>query len=364
MRPTLTAGPTVDKTGGISASSTDPARSAGERPPTGRARVLSGITPSGPLTLGNYLGALRRFVSEQDRADCFFFIADLHALTTPQDPRRLRELALQTAALYVASGLDPQRSTVFLQSQVPAHVELAYLLESTAYVGELGRMIQFKQKGGQPGTRASLFTYPCLMAADILLYQASSVPVGGDQDQHVELARDLAVRFNREYGVTFVVPTLARAALAARVADLADPAAKMSKSAPDSAPGVIRMLDPEPVIARKIARAVTDSDGEVRYDPAAKPGVSNLLDIVAFITDESPDVVTAGVSTYRELKAECTGRVVDVLAPIQRRYAELQADPAALLDVLAFGAERARTEAAPVLARAKAAMGLPTLARA
>lgn len=324
----------------------------------GETRVLSGITPSGSLTLGNYLGALRRFVAVQDTSECFFFVADLHALTTPHDPHRLRELTTQTAALYLAAGLDPARATVFLQSHVPAHVELAYLLESTVYVGELGRMIQFKQKGGQPGTRASLFTYPCLMAADILLYEASSVPVGGDQDQHVELARDLALRFNRQYGDTFVVPTLTKAALAARVADLADPTVKMSKSAPESASGVIRMLDPEPVIARKIARAVTDSDGELRYDPGAKPGVSNLLDIVACITGEPPERVAARLSTYRDLKGECTARVVDVLTPIQSRYAELRADPAVLVEALGVGAQRARAEAAPVLARAKEAMGL------
>lgn len=169
-------------------------------------RVLSGITPSGPLTLGNYLGALRRFVEGQDRSEGFFFVADLHAMTTGHEPARLQELTLQTASLFLAAGLDPQRATVFVQSHVPTHVELAYLLECTAYVGELGRMIQFKEKGKRPKTRASLFTYPCLMASDILLYDARSVPVGGDQDQHVELSRDLALRFNREYGETFVVP--------------------------------------------------------------------------------------------------------------------------------------------------------------
>lgn len=327
--------------------------------PPPSARVLSGITPSGSLTLGNYLGALRRFVVAQQRADCFFFVADLHALTAPHDPERLRELTIQTAALYLASGLDPDRATVFLQSQVPAHVELGYLLESTAYVGELGRMIQFKQKGGQPRTRASLFTYPCLMAADILLYRASSVPVGGDQDQHVELARALALRFNRRYGETFVVPTLSRAALAARVADLGEPTAKMSKSAHDSAPGVVRMLDPEPVIVRKIARAVTDSEGEVRYDPVAKPGVSNLLDIVAAVTDEPPQRVAARLSSYRELKAECTEQVIGVLGPIQRRYAELMANRARLADLLRLGARRASASAEPVLDAARLAVGLP-----
>lgn len=230
-------------------------------------RDLSGITPSGPLTLGNYLGALRRFVSRQHEVDGYYFVADLHALTMRHDPARHRELTTSTAALFLAAGLDPALTTVFVQSQVPAHVELAFLLECTAHVGELSRMIQFKEKGGQPGTRASLFTYPCLMAADILLYRAERVPVGGDQSQHVELARDLAARFNTTYGPTFVVPQLEPAALAARILDLQDPRRKMSKSDPDDAAGVIRLLDPPSVIDKKIRRAVTDSDNTVRYDP-------------------------------------------------------------------------------------------------
>ena len=196
--------------------------------------ILSGITPSGPLTLGNYLGALRRFAQTPAEQRSTFFVADLHALTAPHRPARLRGLTAETARLVLASGIDPDRSTVFVQSEVPQHVQLAYLLECTAYVGELGRMIQFKEKGGLPRTRASLFTYPCLMAADILLYDTDSVPVGADQSQHVELARDLAARFNREYGETFVVPTLAPAATAARIGDLATPTTKMSKSAPES----------------------------------------------------------------------------------------------------------------------------------
>jgi tryptophanyl-tRNA synthetase len=327
-------------------------------------RVLSGITPSGPLTLGNYLGALRRFVAGQDEAAGFFFVADLHAMTTEHDPRRLNELTLQTAALFLAAGLDPARSTVFVQSHVPTHVELAYLLECTAYVGELGRMIQFKEKGGRPKTRASLFSYPCLMAADILLYDSDSVPVGGDQDQHVELARDLAIRFNREYGHTFVVPGLTKAALAARVADLADPTAKMSKSAPDDAMSVIRMLDPPDKIKRKIGRAVTDSDtaaDPVRYDPDVKPGVSNLLDIIAAVTDADPVAVAAQYTSYGELKAACTDAVVAALAPIQRRCAELLSDRAELTAALTDGAERALAQSAPVLERARTAMGLVPL---
>ncbi len=319
-------------------------------------RELSGITPSGSLTLGNHLGALRRFAEHQD--DGFYFVANLHALTTDHDPERLRQRTLSTAALFLASGLDPDRATVFVQSDVHAHVELSYLLECTAHVGELGRMIQFKEKGGRPGTRASLFTYPCLMAADILLYDAESVPVGGDQSQHVELARDLAERFNHLYGPTFVVPRLEPSALAARVRDLGDPAVKMSKSAPDDAPGVIRILDDPDTIARKIRRAVTDSDGELRYDPVSKPGIANLAEIVGAVTGELPQQVLASVDGYGALKRLCAEVVIGELDPLRRRHDELLTDRAELQRILAGGADRARSVADPVLARARAAMGL------
>ncbi len=324
------------------------------RPP----RVVSGITPSGSLTLGNYLGALRRFVDGQTSQQGFFFIADLHATTTEHDPARLRELTLETAGLFFAAGLDARYSTVFVQSHVPAHVELAYLLESTAYVGELSRMIQFKEKGGRPRTRASLFTYPCLMAADILLYETRTVPVGGDQDQHVELCRDVAQRFNREFADTFVVPRLDKAALAARVADLLLPTSKMSKSAPPAAPGVVRMLDSPDTIRRKIARAVTDSRAQVRYDPVTQPGLSNLLDIIAAITHQSPHHVATGFSSYADVKRSCTDHVVEMLVPVQRRYAELARDRGHLVSLLDTGAAQARATAAPVLTRARDAMGL------
>jgi len=310
--------------------------------------------------LGNYLGALKRFVDGQGSQDGFFFVADLHALTTPGDPGRARELTLQSAALFLASGLDPAVSTVFVQSHVRAHVELSYLLESTAYVGEMSRMIQFKEKGGQPRTRASLFTYPCLMAADILLYDARRVPVGGDQSQHVELCRDLALRFNREYGETFVVPELAPAELATRVADLANPSDKMNKSAPDDAPGVIRMLDAPDVVRRKLARAVTDSDRDVRYDPLMKPGVSNLLDILASAQGGDPRALAEDFTSYGSLKSAVADVVVAVLRPIQQRYALLRADQRDLEATLAAGAERASRQAEPVVSRARAAMGLVT----
>ncbi len=268
---------------------------------------VSGITPSGRLTLGNHLGALRRFASRGDSSRDFFFVADLHAMTTKHDPRRLRALTRETATLMLAAGLP--EATVFIQSAVPAHAQLGYLLECTAYVGELSRMIQYKEKGrGRPMTRASLFTYPCLMAADILLYGAERVPVGGDQDQHVELARDVAVRFNREYGETFVVPQLDKAALAARIKDLQQPTTKMSKSDVDDATGVIRLLDPVDVVRRQVMRAVTDSGSEVRHDAAAKPGVTNLLEILAACTDDDPVRAGHHLLVVRRAQAGRRGR--------------------------------------------------------
>lgn len=219
-------------------------------------------------------------------------------------------------------------------------------------------MIQFKEKGGRPGTRASLFTYPCLMAADILLYSADRVPVGGDQSQHVELTRDLAIRFNATYGPTFVVPALEPAALASRVLDLQDPSRKMSKSDPDEAAGVIRILDPDDVIAKKVRRSVTDSHAEVAYDPQGKPGVSNLLDILASLTNQAPEDVAAQVDSYRELKMAVTDAVISELAPIRRRHDELLGDQAELLRLLSVGASKAREVADPVLERASRAMGI------
>lgn len=321
-------------------------------------RDLSGITPSGHLTLGNYLGALRRFVQRQHDVDGYYFVADLHALTVDHDPARHRQLTTSTVALFLASGLDPDQATVFVQSDVPAHVHLAYLLECTAHVGELSRMIQFKQKGSRPGTRASLFTYPCLMAADILLYGADRVPVGGDQSQHVELTRDLAIRFNTLYGDTFVVPELEPAVLATRVLDLQDPDKKMSKSDPDDAAGVIRMLDGPDVITKKIRRAVTDSDNEVRYDPAHKPGVSNLIDILAALTNQSPQDVAATIPTYGRLKQDTADAVIAALDPIRRGHDELLEDPAELERILAVGAAKARGAADLFLTAANRAMGV------
>jgi tryptophanyl-tRNA synthetase len=323
-------------------------------------RNLSLITTTGRLTLGNQLGALGRFVAAQDAAtspdDCFFGLADLHALTTPQDPAVLRATIAETATLFLAAGLDPDRATLFRQSQVPAHRELAYLLECTAYTGELNRMIQFKEKGrGVPSTRVSLFTYPALMAADILLYRPSSVPVGDDQRQHVELTRDLAIRFNHTYGPVFVVPEVTVPPAGARVMDLQAPRSKMSKSATADA-GVIRLLDPPDVVRRKVARAVTDSDvgpSAVRASREDKPGVTNLLDIL-----EACGGSADGIATYGALKAAVTDAVVDLLTPLQKSYAELAEDPAHVASVFEAGSRRAREVTASVLADATAAMGL------
>ena len=349
--------------------------------------AVSGITPSGRLTLGNYLGALRRFAPASPTPPTehlggtvstpsgarngaaavsgskgvnelgFYFVADLHALTTRQDPKRLATLTRETALLLLSSGLPDD--SVFIQSAVPAHAQLAYLLECTAYVGELSRMVQFKEKGrGKPMTRTSLFTYPCLMAADILLYGADRVPVGGDQDQHVELARDLAARFNRTYGETFGVPELHRATTAGRVRDLLTPTTKMSKSDPDEAPGVLRMLDSPDVLRRKVMRAVTDSDGEVRHDEVAKPGVTNLLEILGACTGNPAAETAASYTSYGDLKRDTADAVIALLEPVQRRYAALVADPSGVHQLLTAGRDRATAFAEPRLGRAMRAIGL------
>jgi tryptophanyl-tRNA synthetase len=321
-------------------------------------RNLSLITPTGRLTLGNYLGALRRFVAAQDQSapdDCFFGLSDLHALTTPQDPAVLRTTITEMATLFLAAGLDPSRATLFRQSQVPAHRDLAYLLECTAYTGELNRMIQFKEKGrGVPSTSVSLYTYPALMAADILLYRPSVVPVGDDQRQHVELTRDLAIRFNHTYGPVFVVPEVRTPPSGARVMDLQTPETKMSKSIENDA-GVIRLTDSPDVIRKKVARAVTDSDtgpDAVRASPD-KPGVTNLLDILATCGGSAE-----GITTYGALKSAVTESVVATLAPVQKAYAELADDPGYVHSVFADGSARCREVTASVLADATAAMGL------
>ena len=322
---------------------------------------LSLLQPTGRLTLGNLLGALRPMAAAQDGGPCFYGIADLHALTMPHDPDTLRARVGELATMLLACGLD--RSTLFVQSQVPAHTGLACLMEATAHTGELDRMIQFRQKGrGRPGTRVALYTYPALMAADILLYRPAQVPVGADQRQHVELARDLAVRFNRTYGPVFTVPEVATPSRGARVMNLQDPTAKMGKS--DDPAGVIGLLDPPETIRRTIARAVTDSEtgpDAVRPDRATKPGVTNLLEILRACGGEAE-----GVTSYAALKAAVTEAVLATVGPIRTAYTELAADPAYVASVYAAGAQRCREVTDPVLAAAQAAVGLggvPALAR-
>ena len=312
---------------------------------------LSLLTPSGRLTLGNLLGALRPMTARQTGA--FYGVSDLHAMTTAHDPPALRERTRELMTLLLAAGLD--RSTLFRQSAVPAHTGLAYLLECTAHTGELNRMIQFKEKGRDvPTTRASLFTYPVLMAADILLYRPAEVPVGDDQRQHVELTRDLAIRFNNTYGPVFTVPTIVTPPAGARVMDLAEPTRKMSKSV--AGPGSILLLDPPDVVRRKVGRAVTDSDtgpSAVRADRDGKPGVTNLLDILTACGGSAD-----GIATYGALKAAVTEVVVAVLSPLQERYRALADDPSHVDGAFERGEERCRDVTEPVLSAARSAMGL------
>jgi tryptophanyl-tRNA synthetase len=321
-------------------------------------RVFSGIQPSGALHLGNLLGALQYWVGLQDEADALYCVVDLHALTVPQDPAELKAGTLELAQLLMAVGIDPDRSTLFVQSHVHEHAELAWIMQCTAAFGELRRMTQFKEKSAEADfVSAGLFTYPALMAADILLYDTDRVPVGDDQRQHLELARDLAERFNHRYGDTFVVPEAAIPAVGARVMDLQHPERKMSKSG-ESPQGTVLVLEDLGGVAKKIRRAVTDTGDEVRYDPRNKPGVSNLLSILGAVTGRSPDACADDYQQYGPLKSDTADAVVAVLEPIQARYAELAADPAGTRALLATGAAKAQAMAAPKLALAKAAIGL------
>jgi tryptophanyl-tRNA synthetase len=321
-------------------------------------RVFSGIQPTGDVQLGNLLGALRYWVADQHRADSLYCVVDLHALTQPQDPVELRARTLEVAQVLLAVGIDPDVATLFIQSHVHEHTQLAWILECTASFGELRRMTQFKDKSESAEfVSAGLLTYPALMAADILLYDTDRVPVGDDQRQHLELSRDLALRFNHRYGDTFVVPEAAIPTVGARVMDLQAPTKKMSKSA-DSPQGTVLVLEDLDAVAKKIKRAVTDTDNEVRFDPDRKPGVSNLLSILGAATDRLPEAVAGDYRQYGPLKADTADAVVELLRPIQARYAELAADPGGTAGILAKGAEKAQAVAAPVLARAQQAIGL------
>ena len=323
-------------------------------------RVFSGIKPTGNVHLGNLLGALVHWVDDQHRADSLYCVVDLHALTVPQDPAEVRDTSLRLAQILLAVGLDPEACTLFVQSHVPQHTELAWLMECTASYGELSRMTQFKDKSGRAGggfVSGGLFTYPALMAADILLYDTDQVPVGDDQRQHVELTRDLAERFNARYGATFTIPEATYPRAGARVMDLQDPTSKMSKSE-DQAPGTILVLDDPKAIEKKLKRAVTDTESEVRFDVAAKPGVSNLLSILGAATGRTPEEAAVGYTQYGPLKVDTAAAVIERLAPIQARFAELAADPGETRRLLAVGAAKASERAAATLARAKANIGL------
>ncbi len=321
-------------------------------------RVFSGIQPTGDLHLGNYLGAVRNWVEMQDEADTVFCVVDLHALTIPSEPGVVRAGTLRLSQLLLASGLDPERCILFVQSHVREHAECAWLMECTVSFGELRRMTQFKDKSDRADfISAGLFTYPALQAADILLYDTDEVPVGEDQRQHIEIARDIATRFNSRHGETFVVPKAVIPKAGARVMDLQRPENKMSKSL-ESPQGTINMLDEPGAIAKKIKRAVTDADNEVRFDVAAKPGVSNLLSILAAATDRDPERLADDYEQYGPLKSDTADAVVELLRPIQDRLRELEADPGETNRLLGIGADKAREIAARTLARAKANLGL------
>lgn len=324
------------------------------------ARVLSCIQPTGDVHLGNYLGALRNWVLGQHHGDVFHGIVDLHALTVTDAPDVLGQQTLELAAMLFAIGLDPQIVTIFVQSHLPQHSQLGWIMECTVSFGELSRMTQFKDKAAKRETEfvsAGLFTYPALQAADILLYDAQEVPIGDDQRQHVEITRDIALRFNHRFGDTFVVPKAVTPPVGARVMDLQNPTAKMSKSGDNDA-GVINMLDEPAVIEKKFKRAVTDSDNEVRFDPENKPGVSNLLEILGATTQSSPQALAENYTQYGQLKADAGAAVSAMLAPIQQRYKELMADRGELQRLLGIGAQRASIVASATLARAHEAIGL------
>ncbi|KDB49173.1 tryptophan--tRNA ligase [Glaesserella parasuis] len=327
--------------------------------------VFSGVQPSGELSLGNYLGALRNWVKMQDEYECLFCIVDLHAITVRQDPEALRKATLDTLAIYLACGIDPVKSTIFIQSHVPEHSQLAWILNCYTYFGEMGRMTQFKDKSArhEDNVNVGLFTYPVLMAADILLYQANQVPVGDDQKQHLEITRDIANRFNALYGKKdaegnvlepiFAVPEVFIAKTGARIMSLLEPTKKMSKS-DDNRNNVIGLLEDPKSVAKKIKRAMTDGDEPpvVRYDVQNKPGVSNLLDILASVTGKTiPELETEFEGKmYGHLKTAVADEVSAMLSQLQERYHHFRNNEALLENIYREGAEKARTKAKATLA--------------
>jgi tryptophanyl-tRNA synthetase len=327
-------------------------------------RVFSGIQPTGEIHLGNYLGAVRHWVAAQTESvapdQTLYCVVDLHGLTLPWDTITYADATRRTAMLLLASGLDPERCTLFVQSHVHEHTDLTWLLNCIATFGELQRMTQFKEKSeGRESVSVGLFDYPVLMAADVLAYDTERVPVGDDQRQHLELARDVAIRFNHRCGDTLVVPEASIPPVGARVMDLQQPTNKMSKSA-DSPQGTIKLLDGPAGITKRIKSAVTDSDGEIRFDPEAKPGVSNLLQILGAVTDRPAEAVADEYSGsgYGALKGAVADAVVEFIRPLQDRYAQLAGDPGEVARILEVGAERAEAIAAPVMERVRNAVGL------
>ena len=321
-------------------------------------RIFSGIQPTGDKHLGNLIGGFRQYAATQEQGEGFFCIVDLHSITVEYDPEEFRELTLDLAAMLFATGLDPERSTVFAQSHVPAHAEAAWLLGGVTSYGQLGRMTQFKDKSDRHEfISAGLYTYPVLMAGDILLYQTDIVPIGDDQRQHLELTRDVAARFNSRFGETFKLPEGVYPEVGARIMDLQDPERKMSTTI-GTPQGTLRLLDEPNVIRKKFRSAVTDSGSEVRRAPD-KPGVTNLIDILASLTDEPPDAIEARYdgAGYGQFKTDVGEAVVEAVVPIQERYRELRSDPAELQRLLARGAEKARKASEPTLEQMYDRMG-------
>ena len=325
-------------------------------------RIFSGIQPTGEKHLGNLIGGFRQYAATQEQGEAFFCIVDLHSITTDYEPIDLHGRTLDLCAMLIATGLDPQRSTVFAQSHVTAHAEAAWLLSAVASYGHLGRMTQFKDKSERRDfISTGLFTYPVLMAGDILLYQADLVPIGDDQRQHLELARDIAERFNARFGETFTVPSGVYPEVGARIMDLQEPTRKMSTTGGTVA-GTIGVLDPPDVVRKKFRSAVTDSGRDVvRADD--KPGVSNLIDILSVASDRGTDEIEAHYSEggYGQFKQDVGDAVVELLAPVQERYAELRGDEPELLRLLALGADKARATSAPTLERMYETMGFVRL---
>jgi len=326
-------------------------------------RIFSGIQPTGAKHLGNYSGGFRQYAATQERGEAFFCIVDLHSITTAYEPDDLRRSSYDLFAMLVATGLDPERSTVFAQSHVPAHAEAAWLLSAITSYGQLGRMTQFKEKGDQQEiVTAGLFTYPVLMAGDILLYQTDLVPIGDDQRQHLELTRDIAERFNTRYGATFVVPQAQYPEIGARIMDLQEPERKMATTG-GTALGTVLIADPPDVVRKKIKSAVTDSGREIRHDPETKAGISNLVEIMSVATGESFAEIEARYdgAGYGPFKADVAEAVVGLLDPIRLRFEELRADEAELRRLLAHGAEKAAAASAPTLEAMYERMGFTRL---